>query len=286
MPKNTVIAADSVAIVTDSIADLPDEFIAANPVSVVPAILVIKGESLLDGKDISRQEYYQRLPSLNPTPTTAAPSSGTFEVLYESLFAQGFEKIVSVHAPVTLTAIYNAAHIAAQRFGDKVRVVDCGQLTLGMGFQVMGLSEALRAGATLDAAIEQMNATRRRIRLVAMLDTMEYIRRSGRVSWAAASIGALLNLKLFIEVKEGVVHRMGEARTRRRGLERLHTYLDELGPLERLAVLHTNAESDARQFLSDTNTTIQTPPLIVNVTTIVGTHVGPNALGFVAVPVD
>jgi DegV family protein with EDD domain len=272
------------AIVTDSIADLPDDFVSANSVFVVPAILVINGESLLDGKDISRQEYYQLLPALKPSPTTAAPSVGSFEALYESIFAQGFEQIVSIHAPVKLTAIFNAAHTAAQRFGGKVRAIDCGQLTLGMGFQVMALLEALDAGLNLEDAIEKMNDTRRRIRLIAMLDTMEYIHRSGRVSWAAASIGALLNLKPFIELKEGVVHRAGETRTRRRGIERLHALLDELGPLERLAVLHTNAEADARQFLANYGQSIQTKPLIANVTTIIGTHVGPNALGFVTVP--
>jgi DegV family protein with EDD domain len=278
--------ASSIAVVTDSIADLPDDFVAAHPLFIVPAILVIEGKSYLDGQDITRETYYQRLPALKPIPTTAAPSAGTFETLYESIFAQGYQQIISIHAPVKLTAIYTAAHIAAERFGRRVQVVDCGQLTLGMGFQVMALLEALRGGAALDEAIEAMNETRRRVRLVAMLDTMEYIRRSGRISWAAASLGALLNLKLFIEVKDGVVQRLGEARTRRRGLERLHAYLDELGPLERLAVLHTNAEADAHQFLAETPAAIHTEPLITNVTTIVGTHVGPNALGFVALPED
>jgi DegV family protein with EDD domain len=272
------------AIVTDSIADLPDEYVAANPVFMVPAILIINGESLLDGKDISRQEYYERLPALKPAPTTAAPSAGSFEALYEGVLGQGFEQIVSIHAPVKLTAIYTAARIAAQRFGGKVRVIDSGQLTLGMGFQIMTLLDGLRTGASLDAAIEKMNDTRRRIRLIAMLDTLEYIHRSGRVSWAAASIGTLLNLKPFIELKEGTVQRVGETRTRRRGIERLHALLDELGPLERLTVLHTNAEADARQFLADCRMITQTEPLITNVTTIIGTHVGPNALGFVAVP--
>src|SRR5512145_2052738 len=95
----------STAVVTDSIADLPDSFVAVNPVFVVPAILVIAGESFLDCKDISREEYYRRLPSLRPMPTTAAPATGTFEELYEHIFSLGSEQIVSVHAAMSLTAI-------------------------------------------------------------------------------------------------------------------------------------------------------------------------------------
>ncbi|MFZ6029140.1 MAG: DegV family protein [Chloroflexota bacterium] len=275
----------SVAVVTDSIADVPEAFVAANPVFVVPAIVVIGGESLEDGKDISREEYYSRLPALKPAPTTAAPAVGTFEQLYQDILSQGYEKVISLHAPVALTAIYRSAYIASQRFGENVRVFDCGQLTLGLGFQVMALVEALRAGACLDEALERMAATRRRIHLVAMLDTLEYIRRSGRVSWAAASLGTLLNLKPFIDVKEGEVRRMGETRTRRRGIERLHGLLAALGPLERLAILHTNAEAEAGEFLAHVRQPVEKPAFIANVTTVIGTHVGPHGLGFVAVPV-
>jgi len=124
---------------------------------------------------------------------------------------------------------------------------------------------------------------RKRVNVSAMLDTFEYVRRSGRVSWAKAALGALLNIKPFIGVKNGAVLRLGETRTRLKGIQRLAEMLLSLGPLDRLAILHTNIEEEARQFLDSVNVKLPTSPLIVNVTTVIGTHVGPKGLGFAAV---
>jgi len=109
------------------------------------------------------------------------------------------------------------------------------------------------------------------------------VRRSGRVSWARARLGEFLNIKPFLEVKGGTIISLGEARTRRKGIERLLGLLRGLGDLDRLAILHTNAEEDAYSFLDAFSPQLSTPPLVVNVTTVIGTHVGPNGLGFAAV---
>ncbi len=122
-----------------------------------------------------------------------------------------------------------------------------------------------------------------RVRLIAMLDTLEYVRRSGRVSWARARLGNLFQIKPFIELRDGVVLSLGESRTRTKGSQRLKEFLYRLGSLERLAILHSNAEQDARQFLAELQLNLPIPPLVINVTTVIGNHVGPNGLGFVAV---
>ncbi len=173
--------------------------------------------------------------------------------------------------------------MAAQSFGDRVRVVDSEYVTLGMGFQVLAAAEAVMRGLSLEAILARIEDVRKRVRVIAMLDTLDYIRRSGRVSWARASLGSLLSIKPFVELKEGVVLRMGEVRTRRKGIEHLIELMNKLGPLECLAVLHTNAETEARLMLERLTAKLETTPLLVNVTTIIGTHVGPNGLGFVAV---
>jgi fatty acid-binding protein DegV len=121
--------------------------------------------------------------------------------------------------------------------------------------------------------------------LVALLDSMEYIHRSGRVSWAVAKIGGIFRLQPLIELRFGIVHRLGLARTRLQGVERLLDSLYSWGPLERLAVLHTNAESAARSLLEDVKSNATVQSMLVNVTTAIGTHVGPNGLGFAAVPI-
>ena len=147
-------------------------------------------------------------------------------------------------------------------------------------------SEAAAQGAIQDEVLTLVENVRKRVRLTALLDTIEYVRRSGRVSWAVAMIGGVLHLQPLIELRYGIVHRLGQARTRLQGIERLVETLNSWGPLERLAVLHTNAESAARQLLEDVKSKVSIPPLLVNVTTAIGTHVGPNGLGFAVIPVS
>jgi DegV family protein with EDD domain len=184
-----------------------------------------------------------------------------------------------------LSGIYNAARLAAQEFGQRVTVLDSGQLSLGLGYQVILAAEAAAQGAMQDDILSLVESVRKRVRLTALLETIEYVRHSGRVSWAAAMISGAFRLHPLIGLRYGIVHRLGQARTRLQGVERLVEILNSWGQLERLAVLHTNAESVARQLLEHVRPKVTVPPLLVNVTTAIGTHVGPNGLGFVAVPV-
>ncbi|MCI0519845.1 MAG: DegV family protein [Chloroflexi bacterium] len=271
-----------IAIVTDSTADIPVELAQSGNIHVVPNVIVMDGESLEDGKDITREAFYQRLPYLKSAPTTATASAGTYEQLYRQLFAQGASYVLSIHASSLLSGIYNAARLAAQAFGGRVRVVDSQFLTLGMGFQVLAAAEAAW-GASLDSLVALAEDVRRRANVTAMLDTLEYVRRSGRVSWARARLGEMLHVKPFVEIKNGLVMSLGEGRTRRKGIERLLGLLRGLGDLERLAILHTNAEEDARAMLESVRSFAPQHSLIVNVTTVIGAHAGPNALGFAAV---
>lgn len=272
-----------IGIITDSTADLPPDLAQAYGIHIIPAIIVINGKQIEDGEGISREEYYKILPDMKTTPTTSTPASGKFEQTYDKLFSSGVQRILSIHPPSLLSGIYSAAKVAAKKFGHRVIVIDSGQVTLGLGFQVLAAAEAISRGLPIETIIEYVEDTRRRIRLVAMLDTLEYVRRSGRVSWARASLGTLLKIKPFIELKDGIVLRLGEVRTRRKGIERLYESLKKLGPLDRLAILHTNAEADALQMVHDFIHQVATSPLVVNVTTVIGTHVGPNGLGYVAV---
>jgi DegV family protein with EDD domain len=183
-----------------------------------------------------------------------------------------------------LSGIFNAARLAAEAFGQRVRVLDSGQVSLGLGFQVIMAAEAAARGAIVDEVTALVDDVHQRVRLVALLDTIEYLHRSGRVSWAVAKIGGILRLQPLIELRFGIVHRLGLARTRLQGVERMLDSLNSWGALERLAVLHTNAESAARSLLEDVKSKVMVQSLLVNVTTAIGTHVGPNGLGFAAVP--
>jgi|WetSurSiteA1Bulk_404760.scaffolds.fasta_scaffold00103_14 DegV family protein with EDD domain len=272
-----------IGIVTDSTGDISSELAIKNDIRVVPAILVIDGRSLEDGRGISREELYRQLPDMKTVPTTAAPSTGSFQKVYEDLFKEGIDHILSIHVASNLSGIYNSAIIASKTFGKRVHVIDSRHLTLGMGFQVLTAAESARSGQSIIEIKNNIEDIRKRIHLVAMLDTLEYVRRSGRVSWARSNLGNLLQIKPFLSVDDGKVIRMGETRTRQKGVDRLQKMLSDLGPLEQLAVLHTNAEKDAFQFAEQFKTYVKHLPLIVNVTSVIGVHVGPNGLGFVAV---
>jgi DegV family protein with EDD domain len=274
----------NIGFVTDSTADIPADLARQHGIEIVPALVNIGSESFTDGIEISREKFYDQLPDLVPPPTTSSPSVGSFQEKYERLLQGGAEAVISIHPPNELSGIINAARLAADTFGQRVKVLDSGQVSLGMGFQVIMAAEAAAQGAIVNEVTALVDSIRRRVRLAALLDTVEYIRRSGRVSWAMAKIGDLLRLQPLVELRYGIVHRLGQARTRLQGIERLMEALNSWGPLERLAVLHTNAETAAQQLLEQVRSKVNAQPLVVNVTTVIGAHVGPNGLGFSAVP--
>jgi DegV family protein with EDD domain len=271
-----------IALVTDSACDLPNKLVDAHQIHVVPNILIMEGISVEDDRDFSRQEFYKQLPEMSSFPTTSTGSVGRYEQEYEHIFSSGFEQIVSIHCSRQLSGIFNAASTAAKSFPGRVEVIDSQQVTLGLGFQVLEAAETIAMGASVEGVIMLLDQVRRKLRLIAMLDTLDFLQRSGRVSWARASLGSLLKLKPFIEVKDGFVHNLDQVRTRKKGLAQMLELMQSPNPMKRFAVMHTDAEDDARMLLTKLSPELPTQPLVVFVTTAIGAHVGPNGLGFVA----
>ena len=276
-----------IGIVTDSTSDLPSELIRQFNIEVVPSILVIEGEQFADGAGISRADFYARLPAMKIFPTTAAPSIGEFSTRYQKLCDAGCDHILSIHAASQLTAISSVATQAAQDFPGRVTIVDSGSLSLGLGFQVLAAAESAESDSSIAAALASLADTRRRLHVSAALDTMDYLRRSGRLPAAVTMIGGALSIKPLVELTDGQLKPIGAVRTTGQADERMASFLKSGLPLERLAILHTGAETRARNFLSrlmdESRMSLPRDILIVNVTTVIGAHVGPNGLGFAAV---
>ena len=272
-------------IVTDSTCDIPQFLIEQHELEVIPCILVIDGKEYVDGKDITREEFYRQLPVLKTQPTTAAPSIGDFSTRYDSLLRGGCDHVLSIHAAGALTSILDIARQAAGEYPDRVTCIDSTSLSLGLGFQVLAAAEAAELGR--QAALDAVKSAHRRLQVFAALDTMEYLKRSGRVPATVAMLGSLLSIKPLIELTNGEVKAVGAARTTGQANQRLSKFLLEGGSLERLAILHTGAEARAREFLNElmqnASQSVPRDILMVNVTTVIGTHVGPNGLGFAAV---
>lgn len=275
----------TLGIVTDSTSDLPNYLIEQHDLEVVPPILILDGKEYADGIGISREDFYSQLASLHPYPTTAAPSIGDFAARYDSLLTRGCDHILSIHAAGALTTIINSARQAAHDFPEKITLVDSGSLSLGLGFQVLAAAEAAELG--LQAALEAIESTRRRLSVFAALDTMENLKRSGRVPGVVAQLGGLLSIKPMVEIKDGSVKLIGATRTTRQSDERILNLLLEVGEMERLAILHTNAPARAKALLNGVmerqHKFVPRDILFVNVTAVIGTHLGANGLGFAAV---
>lgn len=276
-----------IGVVTDSTSDLPGDLARRFDVEVVPTILVVEGKQYADGKDLSRGDFYARLPAMRTFPTTAAPSIGEFSARYQKLLDSGCDFVLSIHAASQLTAVCDIARQAADDFPGRVAIVDSGSLSLGLGFQALAAAEAAESGADVETAIAFIADVRRRLRVFAALDTMDYLRRSGRVPAAVTLLGGMLSIKPLIELTDGLLKPAGATRTTRQADERMAALLKAGLPIERLAILHTGAESRARGFLSrlmeECRRELPREILVVNVATVIGAHVGPNGLGFAAV---
>lgn len=278
-----------IGLVTDSPSDIPEDLVRRYGIEVVPTILVLDGRPYLDGIEITRSEFYNRLPSVSNSPTTAAPSGRDFSVRFKKLLEAGCQHVIGIFTAEKLTAITDIARQAALDFAGKVTVLESGSLSMGSGHQVLAAARAIRKGLPLSNVLDVIRSIHSRTKVFAALDTVEYVRRSGRVPQAVGALGGLLNIKPVVELSEGVVRPLDAPRTTRAAAEKLYNLLVQLGPLEQLSILHTNAEIRANAFLSRLTENPAIPSSlpedirIVNVTTVIGTHVGPNGLGFAAV---
>ncbi len=271
-----------VRILTDSTSDVPPKVAARLRISIVPAYVQIGNHSYRDGpfpEGLGRKEFYAQLPSMPVVPTTAVPPAHEFVTAYQDMVGKADEAIAIV-VSTNLSGMYNVAHLGAQEVPDlKVHVVDSEQTTMGLGWMAIAAAEAAAEGQSAKEILALVENMKPRVRVYAMLDTLKYLRRSGRVSWARAKAAQILRVKPIVELLLGKVRDVGRTRTRRRAIERLVELTHALGPLDRLAILHTYAPEveDLRRRLADLCSPGQL--LTVAVTTIIGAHVGPRGLG-------
>ncbi len=274
-----------VRIVTDSTCDLPEELIAQHDIRVVPLYVNIGDQSYLDGVELSREAFYTQLPDYPIPPTTSVPGPDVLRLIYEELAAEGASEIVSIHIAESLSAFANTARLAARTTqAVPVTVFDGGQITVGTGLLALAAAKAAAAGQSAAEIVARLQDLRRRTHAFAALDTLEFLRRSGRLSRLQFGLGALLSVKPLLKMHDGKVN-MERVRTSNRAMERLIGLVEELGPLEELAVVHTNAVDKAEALRQQAQRLFRAgaDPLFAWVTPVIGAHVGPGAVGLVAI---
>jgi len=275
----------SVKIVTDSSCDLPQTVIEKYDISVVPLYINFPDQSLLDGVEISRKAFYERLPQTVPPPTTSAPAIGSFAKKYQELIEKGAEAILSIHISSVLSGTVNVASLAAESLQNAmVKTFDAGQLSIGTGLVVEAAAKAAAAGKNLDEILEEVKSLASRTYTFAAVDTLKYLQRSGRISHLTSSLGSLLQIKPILQMGQGKV-KMGISRTINGSVKQLLSILKELGAIEQLNLVHSNAPERAQMLYETAKEYFPKgrEPFIVDITPVLGAHVGPGIFGFVAV---
>ena len=276
----------TIRIVTDSTCDLPSSLAEAHGITVLPTYVNVGRQSFLDGVDLTRAEFYERLPQYNRPPTTAAPAVGAFSTVYEKLAQEGATHVLSIHLASSLSGLCNAARLGAQAAeGIEVTVFDSQQVSMGLGFMALSAARAAQAGATMSQIISALQEQVRRTHVFALLDTLEYLRRSGRVSRTEFGLGTLLRIKPLMHVHEGKVKSLEKVRTHSKALAQLLQYVADLGPLREVALLHTANDEGGLLLRQEASHLFpaEYEPVSVEVTPTIGAHVGPGALGIACV---
>ena len=275
-----------VAIITDSNTCLPKDLVDRYGITVVPIQLAVDGRVYHDGVDITPSELYRLLPRAPVTPTTAAPSPGSYLEVFRQV-GQKSDSILCVTISSQFTAIHESAMLARQMAAEvlphvSINVVDSGTAAMAQGFAVL---EAARAAENLKD-LEEVTAVAQnvssRTSVLAILDTLHYLARSGRVPRVAAWAGSILSIKPIIELSQSRVGLVSRPRTKRQSVQRLLQEMKRrLGARPaHIAVLHTNVPEEAEEFRKRVESTFNCVELYVTeFTPVMGIHTGPGLLG-------
>ena len=272
-----------VRIVTDSTCDLPPEVIAEHKIAVVPLYINFADQSYRDGVDLTRNQFYARLPGSHSSPTTSAPGTAAFVELYQRLIAEGATGIVSIHIGSSLSNVFNVAQMAAPSItAVPLRVIDGGQITLGTGFLVVHAARLAASGASPDEIVASVKAMAERTHSFAALDTLEYLRRGGRVNLIMFSVGTLLKMKPMLKMHAGKVV-TDRARTSSGAIDKLIDLALQLGPLEGVALVHAATPQRLELLRQQVQARLPGVPIrmVGEVAPVIGAHVGPGAVGLV-----
>ncbi|MGD9048119.1 MAG: DegV family protein [Anaerolineae bacterium] len=233
-----------VRIATDSTADIPASFVSELEIAVVPIQIIWGQEVYQDGVELSLLAFSERLGRNSELPRTSQPPVSQFVETYRRLLEAGEgTTVVSIHLPGNLSGTLNAAWAAAQTLPEpsRVEVIDSGQVSMGMGWAVIEAAKLAQAGATQGEIGRAVRAMLPRLRTLAMIDTLDYLYKGGRISQVTAALGTALQLKPLIAIQSGHVEIVAKARTRLRALKRLESMVRDWGPLAEVVVLHTGA---------------------------------------------
>lgn len=271
-----------VAIVADSAASIPDEYQSHPLLSIVPMRLTLDGQSYMDGRDITPTDFYRKLRSFTGVATTSAPSLASYKEAFEKA-----SKLADAVICITVSALYSSASEAASSAAKDmpdlpIRIVDSQSAGGGEGLILLEALRAAESGLTPDAVEMRTDTVIQNTRLVAMLDTLHYLWKGGRVPRLAAAGTSLLNIKPVFELRLGDAQSLSRPRTRRRAIDRLLEYVEENSSAKPIHVCVMNADciDDAQDIYARIDASFDCSEIYISqLTPVMGAHIGPGMLG-------
>jgi DegV family protein with EDD domain len=271
----------TIRIVTDSSCDLPDAVAAEHGIRIVPLTIRFGDEEFLDREELSTSEFWRRCASSTTLPETAAPAPGQFEAVYRELHNEGASGIVVVSLSSALSATMQSAELAARAVADviPVRVVDSRSVSLGVGTIAIACAREAAAGGSLEQVADLAHELASRTKVWGALDTLENLKKGGRIGGAKAMMATALAIKPIIEVVDGKVEEGGKQRTRSKALKFLVDKVAEYdGQIDSVAVLHADCP-DVQQFVEMLRPHYDGEIVIGDIGPVVGTHAGRGTIG-------
>lgn len=265
-------------IVTDSSCDIPADLVDELGITIVPLTIRFGDEEFVDKVELSSDRFWDRLIAGDGLPETAAPSAGTFVETYERLAGDGATGVFVVTLSSDLSATHQAAVIGAEKADIEVKVLDSRSVSMGLGLQVIAAARHAAGGAGLEEIADAAIARVDQVEVVAALDTIEFLKRGGRIGGASALVAGLLDIKPIIAVRDGVIDGAGRVRTRSKAVEYIVAACIERGPAGTLSVFGARTP-DFEQIVERISAETGHRVIAAELGAVVGTHSGPGMLG-------
>lgn len=272
-----------VAILTDSTANLSEELLKEYGIQVIPLTVNWEGESLLDGVDIQVDEFYQRLPNAKEMPTTSQPSVGQFIEFFQQA-AETADSIVGIFISEPLSGTMDSARAAAKELSDlNIELVDSRSAAMGLALIVTNAARMADAGKDYQEIAEKARALVPNIRLLFVVDTLEYLHKGGRIGGAQRLVGSVLSIKPILHLVDGKIESMESVRTKRKAVARLMDIVGEesgWGSQVHYGVLDAEAPDTADQMYDEIEEHGEPAEILRGgISPVIGTHIGPGAVG-------
>ncbi|MEQ8717850.1 MAG: DegV family protein [Acidimicrobiales bacterium] len=270
-----------VRIVTDSACDLTRAEVEQHRVAIVPLTIRFGDREYVDVTELTPEDFYAEMARSEVLPETAAPSPGAFDATFRRLADEGASSIVCINLSGELSATGQSARSAANALEGTVdvRVVDSRSITAGLATIVLDACRAAEAGASADEIVEGCGELSERIHVFGVLDTLDNLKKGGRIGGAQALLGTMLSIKPIVDLSSGAVVEAGRQRTRRKALSWLHDKLADAGDVEQITVMHAMAP-DVDEFIASLADIVNTDDLRVGtIGPVIGSHAGPRVIG-------